>query len=48
MNVTLKFISKNIWVHQLNSRGATLLILTTPNRNSQTERVTGNMISPNV
>ena len=48
MNVPLKFISKNIWVHPLSSRGATPLILTTPNRNSQKVWVTVNMISPNV
>ena len=46
MNVPLKFNSKNIWVHPL--RGATPLILTTPNRNSQKLWVTGNMISPKV
>ena len=48
MNVPLKYISKNIWVHPFSSRGVTPLILTTPNRNSQKVCVTGNMISPKV
>ena len=36
------------FVHPLSSRGATPLILTTPNSNSQKVWVTGNMISPKV
>ena len=48
MNVPLKFISKNIWVHPLNSIGANPLSLITLDRNSQKVWVTGNMISPKV